>query len=138
VSRVSGACQSDLRIVFYDQGIGIPRSLPASGFYENILDLLSAVPMVDRKRDEVLLKAAIEYTRSSTNEEGRGKGLKDLLNYIEQLGDGYISILSRRGLFKFTKSGDLESTKSEHFETPIEGTLIIWKVCLNALSGREL
>jgi len=120
----------DLKIVFYDQGIGIPRSLPASAIWERALDILSKFPIAERKRDEVLLRAAVEIDRTSTGKSDRGKGLQDLLEFIRQRKNGYLSILSMNGLFKFSMNDGEESIKTEHFENPICGTLIIWNAKL--------
>lgn len=119
-----------LKINFYDQGAGIPNTLPASGLWERVLGYLTVIGLAESKRDEVLLRAAVEIERTSTYEEDRGKGLQDLLEFINQRGQGYLSILSRHGLYKYTvEDGDV-SSKSVRFEYPIEGTLIIWKVNL--------
>lgn len=116
----------ELKIVFFDQGIGIPKSLPASKIWERALEVLSKFPLGERKLDEVLLKAAVELDRTSTKKSDRGKGLQDMLEFIRQRGDGYLSILSLRGLYKFSISNGKEIVKSEHFDNPIYGTLIIW------------
>jgi len=121
----------ELKIVFYDQGIGIPRSLPESDVWEKILKFLSKIPLAERKRDEVLLKAAVELDRTSTEETDRGKGLQDLLEFIRQRNDGYLSILSLKGLFKFSLHDGKEKTKTEHFSNAICGTLIIWSATLD-------
>ena len=120
----------ELKIVFYDQGIGIPKSLPSSNIWEKVLLWLSKYPMFDRRRDEVLLRAAVELDRTSTFESDRGKGLQDLLEFIKQRGDGYLSILSLKGLFKYAISDGKVAIKTENFEQPIYGTLIIWSVTL--------
>lgn len=120
----------ELKIVFYDQGIGIPKSLPASEVWEKVLSFLSSFPIAERKRDEVLLKAAVQLDRTSTEESDRGKGLQDLLEFIRQRSQGYLSILSLKGLFKLTVQNGEESIISEHFDNAICGTLIIWSVTL--------
>lgn len=120
--------QKELKIVFYDQGIGIPKSLPASDVWERILDFLSIFPIADRKKDEVLLRAAVELDRTSTKDSDRGKGLQDLMEFIRQRGDGYLSILSLKGLYKLEIQNGIESVKSKRFDYPVCGTLIIWCV----------
>lgn len=122
---------NQLKIVFYDQGIGIPASLPASEVWERVLKFLSRLEAAARRKDETLLKAAVELDRTSTRESDRGKGLQDFLEFIKQRGEGYLSILSLRGLYKMTVSGGTPSVKTEHFETPILGTLIIWNATLH-------
>lgn len=122
------AYKKELKVVFYDQGIGIPKSLPASDLWEKALVFLSIFPIAERKKDEVLLKAAVELDRTRTEESDRGKGLPDLMEFIRQRRDGYLSILSLKGLFKLEIKDGVESIKSEHFEHPVTGTLIIWSV----------
>lgn len=124
----------ELRIVFYDQGVGIPASLPASQIWERVLEFFSrfSITGADRKKDAVLLRAAVEYERTSTMKSDRGKGLQDLLIFVKQRKNGYLSILSQKGLFKFAVVNGNESTKIESFKHSIEGTLIIWKVKLDS------
>lgn len=121
-----------LRIVFFDQGIGIPRSLPVSKVWESVLSFLGklGIPSAERKKDAVLLRAAVEYERTSTNDPDRGKGLQDLLDFVRERKSGYLSILSGKGLFKYSIEDGIERNKTETFSQPINGTLIIWKVRL--------
>lgn len=122
---------NELKIIFYDQGIGIPASLPASNIWESVLQYMSKhVDELDRKKDEVLLKAAVEMGRTRTEQEDRGKGLQDLLEFIRQRQDGYLSIMSARGLYKMSVNNGTETLKTERFNNPIGGTLIIWCVTL--------
>ena len=122
--------QKKLRIVFYDKGIGIPKSLPSSKVWEKAMDLLSTLPVIERKKDEVLLKAAVEINRTSTGINDRGKGLQDLLEFVKQRDNGYLSIISSKGLYKYSMIKGKEKIKSESFERSLLGTLIIWSVSL--------
>ena len=122
----------ELKIVFYDQGVGIPKSLPASEVWERVLEHLSVFPLAERKKDEVLLRGAVELDRTSTKATDRGKGLQDMLEFVKQRRNGYLSILSRRGLYRFSMTDGESQVKSEHFENPILGTLIIWKATLDS------
>ena len=123
--------KKQLKIVFYDQGIGIPNSLPSSHIWEHLLKKIADLTdIAEGKRDSTMLKAAVEYSRTRTGETDRGKGLSDLLTFIRQRGQGYLSILSLRGLYKFTINGGGENIKTESFSNPINGTLIIWCVSL--------
>lgn len=121
-----------LKIVFYDQGIGIPKSLPASELWERVLAWFSRYSVIDKMKHEVLLKAAVELDRTSTFESDRGKGLQDLLEFIKQRNNGYLSILSLKGLYKYSIDNGRERTKTEGFNNEIPGTLIIWNVALDA------
>lgn len=119
-----------LKIAFYDQGIGIPRSLPTSKIYEKVLKILSSLPQGERKLHTTLLEAAVQIDRTSTGANDRGKGLPDLLQFIKQRKDGYLSILSLKGLYKYSIENGVEKTKTFPFETELSGTLIIWSVKL--------
>jgi len=120
-----------LKIVFYDQGIGIPKSLPASKVWEKALVILSRFPIIDRKKDEILLKAAVELDRTSTGKSDRGKGLQDLLEFIKQRDNGYLSIISSKGLYKYTMDKGVNHIKTVSFNNKLLGTLIIWSVHLD-------
>ncbi len=119
-----------IKVVFYDQGITIPGSLPESKLHEKVLNYLSKLPLAERKRDEQLLKAAVEIKRSSTGEEDRGKGLQDLLEFIKQRGEGYLSIMSGKGLYKYSQHDKKSEVKSVSFALPVCGTLIVWSTKL--------
>jgi hypothetical protein len=132
---LTGAHNTDtreLKIVFYDQGVTIPGSLPASEVWERLLSALSKIPLVDRHKDETMLKAAVELERTSTGEGDRGKGLPDLLQFIKQRKNGYLSIISSKGLYKYSFNNNKEHIKTERFNEPTRGTLIIWKVTLDS------
>ena len=122
---------SELKIAFYDQGVGIPNSLPASEVWEKILKFLSNVAVSDRRLHKTLLKAAVKLDRTSTDANDRGKGLQDLLTFIKQRGSGYLSIISLKGLYKYTMYNGVEREKSFSFKNELPGTLIIWSVTLN-------
>jgi hypothetical protein len=124
------ASSKELKIAFYDQGIGIPRSLPASEVWEKVLSFLSPLPKMEKKLHATLLKAAVQIDRTSTEDTDRGKGLPDLLEFIKQRKNGYLSILSLKGLYKYTISNGKERIKTFPFENELPGTLIIWSVNL--------
>ena len=107
----------ELKVVFYDQGIGIPKSLPTSTIKEKVYEFISKLKIdaADRRKDATLLRAAVQLSRTSTGKSDRGKGLQDLLEFIRQRQNGYLSILSLRGLYKFSVKNGIETTKSEHF-----------------------
>lgn len=124
---------NEMKIAFYDQGIGIPNSLPTSTVWEKAVAYFGSlnIPLADRKLDEVLLKAAMSIDRTSTGKSDRGKGLQDLVEFIKERGEGYISVISYKGLYKFQIKNGLESVKTASFGMPLCGTLIIWSVTLN-------
>ena len=120
----------ELKISFYDQGIGIPKSLPTSEIWERILSFVSKFNIGKGRLDAEMLRAAMEIDRTSTGETDRGKGLQDLLEFIRQRGEGYLSVLSRRGLYRFSLKNSEKQIKMHSFKMPLKGTLIIWSVSL--------
>ena len=121
-----------LKVAFFDQGIGIPKTLPTSKIKEKVTQYLAKLPIsaLERMKDEQLLKAAIEIGRTSTGKDDRGKGLQDLLEFIKQRNDGRLSILSNSGHYTYTMNNGMETSKSFGLKRPILGTLIIWSVVL--------
>jgi hypothetical protein len=120
----------ELKIVFCDQGIGIPTSLPTSKIWEKVLESIASVPIVNRRKHATLLKAAMEVSRTSTDKTDRGKGLPDMKEFIRQRGAGYLALMSGHGLYKLTVSEHGETHKTDTLSHPVEGTLIIWRVQL--------
>ncbi|MDT8879426.1 hypothetical protein RSO68_08090 [Halomonas saccharevitans] len=120
----------ELKIVFCDQGVGIPKSLPSSKIWEKVLEWTSSLPNVNRSKHATLLKAAMEVSRTSTNQSDRGKGLPDMKEFIRKRGAGYLAIMSGHGMYKLMVSNGQETHKSDTLRLPVEGTLIIWRVQL--------
>lgn len=118
----------ELKVSFYDQGVGIPRTLPSSTMREYISKYLRRLKI--GQHDAIMIRAALAYGRTRTHEDDRGKGLQDMLNFIRQAGHGYLSIISSKGLCKVDVSGTTESTKTEQFSNALPGTLIIWNVSI--------
>lgn len=121
-----------LKVAFYDQGAGIPKTLPASRIKEKIAEFLakSSFSSLEKKRDEIQLKAAVEIDRTRTGKNDRGKGLQDLLEFIRQRKSGRLSILSNSGHYTYAINEGKESTSASPLSRPILGTLIIWSVVL--------
>lgn len=120
-----------LKVVFYDQGLTIPRSLPASGFKEHVYEWLALnFSPLDHKKDVALVEAAVEVGRTRTLEKGRGEGLGNFIDFINERGSGYLSIFSGRALYKYSLDAGSASTKTVGFDHRVNGTLVVWKVAL--------
>lgn len=130
---------NEMKIAFYDQGIGIPNSLIKSGRLRTMTNYLKhkkdrlmirlmSKPKVEQ--DAYYLQAAVSIDRSRTGEADRGKGLQDLLEFIRQRKEGYLSIFSYHGLYKYWMEQGRERTKKVTMDKPLHGTLIIWSVKL--------
>jgi hypothetical protein len=118
----------ELKVAFYDQGIGIPQSLPRSKLWERAKGFLASKGLTNDHPS--LIKAAVEMGRTKTDKEYRGKGLQDLLEFIRQRQEGYLSIFSLKGLYKYEQHGEKIHIKTEKMKHSIQGTLIIWSVTL--------
>jgi hypothetical protein len=123
-------------LVFSDAGVGIPKTLPRKYPIEKVREALSILPGF-RVDDGQMIEAAMVLGRTRTKLTNRGKGLLDLTQLIDLIGDGEMSIYSRQGVVTYTQRG----TKSKNDSGSIEGTLIEWMLPLDkalvALSPHE-
>lgn len=113
----------ELEIVFFDQGIGIPKTLPKN-FSEEVLSTLTI------NGDGDSISAAMELGRTRTRESDRGKGLPDLLTFLQKRESGNLSIFSLKGKLALEIKKDSKTEKCYNLSEQIPGTLIIWKVSL--------
>lgn len=115
----------NLQVMFYDQGVGIPKTLHTSHLWEGIKEFFGG--WTDARK----IKAAMEYGRSSTERPERGKGLKNLVEFAKVHEAGRLSIYSERGLYRIlhTRDNELRTIGRNHKES-IGGTLIEWSVKL--------
>jgi hypothetical protein len=117
-----------LCVTFFDQGEGIPKTLPRSYFFETIKDAFHLWT------DAQKIAAAMEVGRSSTKKEGRGMGLQNLVEFAKAHKEGQLSIYSLHGMYRrnFAVDGlqhrDLSSQRN-HLVS-VGGTLIEWSVTL--------
>jgi hypothetical protein len=74
----------------YDQGVGIPATLPRSEHWSNIVKLAGLGEKLHPERtDARLIEAALEVGRTSTGQQGRGKGLAEMASWVDKLGNEY-------------------------------------------------
>lgn len=112
-----------------DLGIGISKSLPIKladepSMYAKLMSLFRQF----RDKDIRSILAAIEYGRSSTGSEGRGKGLRDAHSVIDNAGSGQLQIFSNRGLYVYTKEmGKPPDSGTRTLGESIEGTIYYWR-----------
>jgi hypothetical protein len=127
VSASFDAGNRKLCVTFYDQGHGIPYTLPRSKFFELMKDAFN------KWHDSEKIKAAMEIGRTSSGLAERGKGLQNLIEFAKAHRNGSLSIYSLKGVFmqRFT-DGDSKPTELiiRDYENSIGGTLIEWSVDL--------
>lgn len=118
----------ELCVTFFDQGEGIPHTLPRAYFFEIMQDVFHTWT------DSQKIEAAMETGRTSTRQPQRGKGLQNFLEFARAHRQGQLSIYSLKGMYRKTfvsdgKTQTQESTRRDH-KTSIGGTLIEWSVRL--------
>lgn len=113
----------EIKILVYDQGHGIPVTLPHSGFKELMTATLDKATLGILNDDATLLEGALQYARSRTNDTGRGKGFRNIMKSIKELSDGRLRILSARAEVTISQA---DGTISSSFKHHIGGTLIEW------------
>jgi len=121
--------QQEVRVVFMDQGIGIPRHLPRKHTMEHIRAMLSLLPGFEPD-DAQMIRASMLVGRTSTGLTNRGKGMKQLRKILEEAGAGKLRILSNAGEYEYTGS---RAERLTNYSDSIRGTLIEWRVPLLAL-----
>jgi hypothetical protein len=116
--------------MLYDQGVGIPSTLPKNYSMEMINSALSLLKII-QPQDGEMIQAAMQIGRSRTRLVHRGKGLADLRGFVERAGSGSLRILSGKGYYEYFADG---REKVQNMGASLGGTLIQWRVPLSAIS----
>jgi hypothetical protein len=114
--------ESKITIMIYDQGVGIPYTLPRSGFYEQIKFYMKQLS--GASNDCEMIEAALKSGRSQTLASHRGKGLKQILQFSEEDESGLLRIISAKGEVSIQAN---KKTERKLHETNLEGTFIQWE-----------
>ena len=115
----------EVAILIYDQGEGIPATLPRK-FGEQLRRTLPPGWTKDHAR---LIEAAHELFRTGTRWENRGLGLgRNIRRYIEKLdGNGIYRVMSGKGEYT-VRTGLSASPSRRSFRRSLGGTLIEWRI----------
>jgi hypothetical protein len=121
----------ELTVVICDLGMGIPKSLETNpnhrSFYRDVMNTI-----VGKRPDKSLIEKAIEYSTSRhPDDQGRGKGLSQIVQGIDAHSeDAKMIILSNYGSYS-KKIGGENSTSTHNYDSSIGGTIIGWVIPLN-------
>lgn len=115
-----------LSVVMYDMGIGIPASLERKPEIREWLT--TPYRRLKKRHDTLFIDVAVESNRTSTRLPHRGKGLKEMLEFVKEGHVGGFSIYSRAGAFSYSAEDKVE--RGRDFEVPIKGTFIRWEIPL--------
>lgn len=102
----------------------INRNIPES-FIASFKDLFRL-----ENKDSTAIKIAMEYGRSGTKQDNRGKGSRDALSVLTKHGRGELTILSNSGLVQFRLDGEHEHVHMSDIGIDIGGTVIWWQLPL--------
>ena len=120
--------KGEIRILLYDQGIGIPKTLPKK-FNDYIINFFKfGDPM-----DADLIYAAHKLNRSSSKKGHRGHGLeRDVRQYVQSVDcvSAY-RVTSLHGQYTWEKGSDGQIKESRrNYRRELPGTLIEWRLTL--------
>ncbi|WP_156390802.1 hypothetical protein [Caulobacter sp. Root487D2Y] len=111
-----------LQFAVYDQGVGIPATLPKKTFFEAILQMTKP-----ERTDADVIEGAIEYGRTQTDLEERGNGLWTICDVVRELKGSSVRIVSGRGQVTWSAG---RGVRKKNFVNPFCGTLIEWTLRL--------
>lgn len=111
-------------IMIYDHGIGIPATLPRSGLIESYKSLLQDWGIL-APDDAYWIKAAMNVGRTASNLRNRGKGLRDIQQFVLGGNGGMLRIISGKGEYRLYHDGREETILHRN---SLNGTLIAWEI----------
>lgn len=115
----------EVSISLYDQGVGIPVTLEPT-VYEKIRSAASGIARLTlsaKPSDGEMIAAATELHRTGTGQGGRGKGFRNMKQFVDVCSDGELRVLSNQGFYSYMR--DEEAFGNER--TSIGGTLVEWR-----------
>jgi hypothetical protein len=125
---------SSITIVVYDQGASIPGTLPRRGWFKDIIQEFMEIFVQGfeyseeaRHMDHHYINYSMKPGKTQTKERERGLGLPQMRELIDQCKGGSLTIVSRSGLYRYSKHAGIES---KLLPVELEGTLIEWHLSL--------
>jgi len=117
-----------LEFVVYDQGVGMPRTLPP------FLQTMLLTPLRPDITDADVIIEAIKASRSRTKRPERGNGLKMICGLVEELKGSFVRILSGHAEVTYHRPQYVRGKLSSN---PFCGTLIQWTLKLPSVAVAE-
>lgn len=118
------ASSGRLSIIFLDQGVGIPQTLPRKAWYERLQGLMSSLGLGND--DSAMIEAALELGRSARDIQGGGNGLPQMKEYVDASRAGSFRVISGAGEILYTKGQRIE--RGPVRSRNIGGTIIQWEI----------
>jgi hypothetical protein len=117
---------NELNLLAYDQGIGIPRTLPKRESFIPILDFLRSEGVTERT-DADVIAGSIEYGRTSTDNPKHGNGMRQICDLVDRLKGSSLKIISGKGQVTYKGPNSVIKNNLSH---EFSGTLIWWRLNL--------
>lgn len=115
-----------LRIMFYDQGLTIPGTLPKSKLWT----IIQKIALNSTEGEQI--KAAFQVGKSQTGESHRGKGVGQLLEPIKNCQKATLTLISGRGYYRKTNINDGQAKEFvADLPVSLNGTYIEWIIYVN-------
>jgi len=118
---------NNLHIALCDRGVGIPKTLVEKGMFKAVLAALKTEPS-----DAEMIKAAMEYTRSSRKARGGGLGSRDIQQLVLDAREGHLTIISGEGYYHLQGKNNNQIAQKIGYD--VAGTLIQWQIPLHRQS----
>jgi len=121
--------RNELMMMFFDQGVGIPSTLPRR--HNAAYKAAKAILGIDDTPSS-RIKIATRLGESTTRLSFRGKGLNDVRQFVTLCREGELRILSGRGEYVYNADGTeqlIDRSRS------IGGTLIQWRVAQSSIEA---
>lgn len=116
----------EITVMLFDQGVGIPKTLDPT-LYERVRTALKGAITLQgisaQPTDSEMILAATELHRTSTGQSGRGKGFRNMKQFVDVCPDGELRVLSNRGRYCYMKGTEAHDDAS----CSMGGTLIEWR-----------
>lgn len=132
VSATADRDNQTLTVVVYDQGVTIPVTYPRISRGEQVMNFLGRAlrqkRSFDFQDDGTYVRASMKYGGSRTDKEYRGKGLPQMIEMIDRVGRGTITVVSRGGWCRRDLDGRY---RSGAVPFSIDGTMVEWEVELS-------
>ncbi|MDD9869038.1 MAG: hypothetical protein OXU50_03990 [Gammaproteobacteria bacterium] len=118
---------NSLHIALCDRGVGIPKTLKDKNWFKKAWATLKS-----DSSDAAMIKAAMEYTRSSREGHGGGLGSHDIQQLVLGAHEGHLTIISGKGYYCLRGKNNDQIAQKIGYD--VAGTLIHWQIPLHRQS----
>jgi hypothetical protein len=127
--------KKELHMVAYDQGVGIPATLPKQDKYKDIIKAILTMSDGREYTDADVIQGSIELGRTSTGLAKHGNGMQQIVELVDNLPGSRVLIRSGSGEVTYRGGKSIEKANLAY---PFSGTLIWWTLKLPQSDGKSL